>query len=403
MSTDVADDVLISRPTTTEAVMSNVAPVLDVIAAEADESERCGRITERTALILRSSGMFQMTFPKRVGGVEMTLENQVRVVAAIARVDGGSAWNVGVLNATGIYAGRLADEGYLDLYPEFDRPTSGAFHPKGRAEKVSGGYMVTGQWDWGSGSYVADHIIGGANVVVDGSSILRPNGKPAVIGLWLPRTEIEHADNWHTIGVRASGSSSYAINTPVFVPEKWSFDREAPANPSADPLNKHVTLAFFGLTGVAIGLAQAALDLAVKAVRSKAGNGVVDQVSKRAIGQVVADIDTMYSSVLDIARRSDDILFGTDRALTPLEEMRLTICNVSAGETLRRTIDTCADLYGSRFVFDGNPMQRVLRDSTVALTHAGAKRNQWTTLADFALEDRAGLTLADADVLTGGH
>ncbi|BDQ24148.1 acyl-CoA dehydrogenase family protein (plasmid) [Rhodococcus qingshengii] len=403
MNSDLLDDMRISEPSSAQAVTSNVAGVIDVIAEEAAESERRGRITDRTVRAMRSAGMFQMTFPSRVGGLEMTLEDQVRVVSAIARVDGGSAWNVGVLNATGIYAGRLGDEGYADLYPDRDRPTSGAFHPKGVAEKVSGGYMVTGKWDWGSGSYVADHIIGGANVVANGEPVLRPSGKPAVVGLWLPREAIEHADNWHTIGVRGSGSSSYSIDKPVFVPEKWSFDREALADPTADPLNKHVTLAFFGLTGVAIGLAQAALDLAVQAVRRKSGKGAIDLVSKRAIGQVAADIDTMYSSVLDIARRSDDILFGTTRTLTPLEEMRLTICNVTAGETLRRTIDTCVDLYGSAFVFDGDPMQRVLRDSTVALTHAGAKRNQWTTLAELALADPVGLTLADSEVFAGGH
>lgn len=160
MNSDLLDDMRISEPSSAQAVTSNVAGVIDVIAEEAAESERRGRITDRTVRAMRSAGMFQMTFPSRVGGLEMTLEDQVRVVSAIARVDGGSAWNVGVLNATGIYAGRLGDEGYADLYPDRDRPTSGAFHPKGVAEKVSGGYMVTGKWDWGSGSYVADHIIG---------------------------------------------------------------------------------------------------------------------------------------------------------------------------------------------------------------------------------------------------
>ena len=173
MSNDLLDDMRISEPNSAQAVTSNVAGVIDVIAEEAAESERRGRITDRTVRAMRSAGMFQMTFPSRVGGVEMTLEDQVRVVSAIARVDGGSAWNVGVLNATGIYAGRLGDEGYADLYPDRDRPTSGAFHPKGVAEKVSGGYMVTGKWDWGSGSYVADHIIGGANVVANGEPVLR--------------------------------------------------------------------------------------------------------------------------------------------------------------------------------------------------------------------------------------
>lgn len=395
-NTDVLDVPPLAEPTSAEAVSSNVGAVIDVVREEADASERAGRITARTARVMRDAGMFQMAFPRRCGGLEMTLEQQVRVVAAVARIDGGSAWNIGVLNATGMYAGRLNDEGYADLYPDRDRPTSGAFHPKGRADKVPGGYMVTGRWDWGSGSYVADHIVGGANVFVDDQPYLRSNGKQAVVGLWLPRPSVVHADNWHTIGVRGSGSSSYSIEEPVFVPEKWSFDREAPASPDADPLNKHVTLAFFALTGVCVGLAQASLDLAVGALRRKSRSGAMDQASKKSIGQVIADIDAMYVGVLDIARRSDDVVFEPGRVLTPLEEMRLTICNVTAGETLRRAVDVALDVYGSAFVFDGDPMQRVLRDATVALTHAGAKRAQWAGLADLALADPSGLTIADA-------
>ena len=39
------------------------------------------------------------------------------------------------------------EEAYEELYPTRDMPTSGSFHPRGRAVEVPGGYLVSGRWD----------------------------------------------------------------------------------------------------------------------------------------------------------------------------------------------------------------------------------------------------------------
>lgn len=378
-------------PVAAQAAPANADAVLDLVAEEAADGDARGRISERAALALRRAGLFEMGFPARLGGMEMPLADQVAVVAKVARVDAGTAWNVAVLNATGFYAGRLGDEAYHELYPTRDMPTSGAFHPKGRAQVTEGGYLVTGRWDWGSGSYVAEHIIGGCLVFDGDEPVIGPNGKQLTLGLWLPREAVVHAHNWHTLGVRGSGSSSYSITEPVFVPERHSFDREAPANPDADPLNKHVTLAFFGLTGVCVGVAQHALDLALTAVRRRIGPaGVADATTRRVLGQACAEVDMLLAGITDIAKRTDEIIFTPGRVLTPTQEHRLIATNTMAAETLRRVLDLCLELYGSHYLFDDDPMQRVLRDAWSALAHVGAKRVHWGSLAEKVLHDPAG-------------
>lgn len=377
----------LQEPTTAAAVQANADAVLELVAQEADAGDANGRITDRLVRALRDAGLFQMGFPARLGGLEMTLAEQVEVVAKVARVDAGSGWNVGVLNATGYYAGRLGDDAYHELYPSRDMPTSGAFHPKGRAEVVDGGYLVTGAWDWGSGSYVAEHVIGGALAFKDGEPVIGPNGKQLTLGLWLPRDAIVSADNWQTLGVRGSGSTSYAITEPTFVRAEHSFDREALADPTADPLNKHVTLAFFGLTGVCIGVAQHALDLALTSVRRRTAPGAppLDSATKRALGQACAEVDTVFTGILDIARRTDAIISTPGATLTPTQELRLVATNVTAAEALRRVLDLCLELYGSRYLFDSDPMQRVLRDAYGALAHVGTKQIHFGFLADAVL------------------
>ncbi len=380
-------------PTSAEAVLANADALLDLVAAEADAGDRDGRMSETLGRAFRDAGVFEMGFPQARGGLEMTLADQVSVVAKVARVDAGSAWNVGVLNATGYYAGRLGDEAYAELYPSRDMPTSGSFHPKGRAQVTDGGYLVTGQWDWGSGSYAAEHIVGGALVFDGDEPVIGPNGKQLILGLWLPREAIVHADNWQTLGVRGSGSSSYAITEPAFVPAKYSFDREALANPESDPLNKHVTLAFFGLTGVCMGLAQHVVDLTLANARRKPS---VDAASQRTIGQAVAEVDLMLAGILEVAKRTDEIIFTPGRVLTPQQEWRLVYMNTMAAETLRRVLDISMEVYGSRYLFDDDPMQRVIRDAQGALAHAGAKRMHWGFAGGAILADpEAKATLFD--------
>lgn len=211
-----------------------------------------------------------MGFPASRGGLEMTLEQQVQVVAEIAAVDASAGWNVGVLNAGGFYAGRLAPETFADLYPTTDRPTSGSFHPRGQATQVDGGFMVSGHWDWGSGSYTADHVVGGCLVVdVDGEPVPGSNGQQMLIGAWLPPDAIERLDNWQTLGVRGSGSTSYRITEPGRL-AAHTFDREAPFDPTADPLNKTVTACHYALTGVALGVARHAVNLAGRPCAARA-------------------------------------------------------------------------------------------------------------------------------------
>lgn len=376
--TDTEAPALVLRaPDAPDAVLANVDLVAPLILRDADECDRIGSLTADLSSAFRRAGFYEMGFPTRVGGVEMTLADQVTVVARIARLDAGCAWNVAVLNATGYYATRLSDAAYAELYPARDLPTSGSFHPRGRADTVDGGYLVSGRWDWGSGSSVAEHVIGGCHVFDNGEPVAGETGAQLILGLWLPREEIRFLDNWQVLGQRASGSGSYVIEEPVFVPAQHGFERERGPKPELDPLNRHVMTVFFPLTGICVGLAHRALDLAAEAIRRRARAGGAGSVYHRLLGESLAEVDATFSFITDIARRTDDILFTQGRTMTPVEEGRLNSLNLMAAESLRRVMTAALEIYGSFYVFDSDPMQRVVRDVEVALAHAGSRRMHW--------------------------
>jgi alkylation response protein AidB-like acyl-CoA dehydrogenase len=138
-----------------------------------------------------------------------------------------------------------------------------------------------------------------------------------------------------------------------------------------------------------MGLAQHALDLALAATRRRPGPAV-DNAIRRALGQACAEVDFMLTGITDLAKRTDEIVFSPGEVLTRTEELRLATANLMAAETLRRVLDVCLELYGSHYVYDGDPMQRVVRDAYVALAHAGAKRMHWGFLGGAVLDDGDG-------------
>lgn len=373
-------------PTSAEAVLANVRTLLPLVAAEADAVEEACRLTPTLERAFRAGGLFEMSFPAFRGGLEMTLAQQVEVVAELAAVDASVAWNVGVLNAGGYYAARLGDEAYAELYPTRDMPTSGSFHPRGRAQKVEGGFLVTGHWDWGSGSYTAEHVIGSVEVFDDDEPVIGSGGKQMHLGVWLPKEKVEVLHNWQVLGVRGSGSTSYEITAPVFVPEHHAFDREAEYDRTRDPLNQSVKLAHFALGGIALGVARHLVTEASASVqRRMAGRGSMDSAALTSLGQAMAEVDFAYAGVRAIAAQVDAIIFGGGE-LDALQEARMTAANAQAGVVLRRVMELTTELVGGALLLDRTPFQRILRDGWGALAHTGTRKMLFAAMAQSAVD-----------------
>jgi alkylation response protein AidB-like acyl-CoA dehydrogenase len=332
-------------PDSAEAIIGNAHAILPVIAEEADEIERLARLSPRAARVMRAAGVFEMAFPAHRGGVEMNLAQQVEITALISAVDASAGWNVGVLNA------------------------------------------------------------GGAEVFENGEPVIGADGKQMHLGLWLPKESIDIAHNWQTLGVRGSGSTSYSISEPAFVPAGHAFDREALDTGDADPLNKSVRITHYALTGVVLGVARHAVQLAGDFVRERLGSAdasKIDAATRQALGEAMGEVDFAYAGVREVARLTDEVLWTPGLALTPLQRARMTAANAVAANALRRSMGLCMEIASARYILDVNPIQRVLRDGMSALAHAGTRRAHLAAYAEAALNSPGeGYTIPD-DVSNDG-
>ena len=101
------------------------------------------------------------------------------------------------------------------------------FNPTaGRGVCCEGGLRVSGQWSFASGIRHADWALCSVPVFEGEEALQGPDGRPWVVMAVLRVDEVEVLDNWHTLGLRGSGSSDFVLEE-VFVPERRVFDAKA--------------------------------------------------------------------------------------------------------------------------------------------------------------------------------
>src|SRR4029079_2601000 len=97
-----------------------------------------------------------------------------KVIEEIARHDGATGWNLMIGMHMMAAADYLPPSAAHEIYNASLHGAAGTLQPRGTAERVEGGYRVTGQWPFGSNCANADWLIGGALVAGPGAGGVGP-------------------------------------------------------------------------------------------------------------------------------------------------------------------------------------------------------------------------------------
>ncbi|MEU3455895.1 acyl-CoA dehydrogenase family protein [Micromonospora sp. NPDC006766] len=232
-----------------------------VLRAEAQQSEHERRLTAATVEALAGSGLLRMRVPRRFGGFESDSRTVTEVLAELARGDGSAAWTASVWLISSWMVGLFPDSVREEVFADPDVRISGILSPSAMAVPVEGGYQVNGKWSFNTGCLQSAWNV---NAAVRPT----PDGQYEPVMVLIPMGDLRIVDDWHTTGMRGSGSVS-TIAENVFVPE----DRLLPMGPvigGAHPLQQDpsalmwrapfMPIACTTVGAVAFGLAQAARD-----------------------------------------------------------------------------------------------------------------------------------------------
>lgn len=182
----------------------------ELIEANADATEAQCTMATPVVDAIEKSGLFRLSTPKEIGGLEADVETVAAVCESISFADGATGW---AFTQNAITAAYLS---YIE--PEFARPFAalragaGHFAPIGVAHEEDGGYRVSGNWQFASGSGHAEFMGGAALIMRDGEiAPMGDGGELPVIGFFVPAELAELKGNWDTMGLRGTGSFDYEI------------------------------------------------------------------------------------------------------------------------------------------------------------------------------------------------
>ena len=323
--------------------------------------------------MLREAGVFAMTVPRSRGGPEMSSIDQNVVIETLSRADASVGWCVMIGCDSGIYSSYLRPEVAKEMYPRLTMITGGWIHPAGRAERVPGGFVMSGRWTFGSGVTHADWVIGGCTVVDgDGEPILK-DGRPEWRILMAPGDEYEVIDTWRSTGLAGSGSHDYAVEG-LFVPEERSFSFFD--SPFEEGTLYHRPDAFLRkMPGVPLGAARAAIDFVTK--RAMGSTGGVRGAREWALEVAIARAETelgaarayVYSSLAELQEHLDkgDPVPVAVRAAAALARR-------NAFRKCRELVAGLYDAVGAEAIYStATPLDRLLRDLTTMSQHVVAQ------------------------------
>jgi len=354
-----------------------LAPLLAETAAEDRELRR---LSDQTWKILLDGGFLRSLQPARWGGGEVALIDFVDAMLELSRVSPAAGWVAGVI---GVHPWQLAlfdDAAQRELWGE-DAATmhSSSYNPTGKAERVAGGYKVSGRWSFSSGSDQCSGVMLGA---ICGSREVA--GKPVrdFRSFLLRRDQYEIDDNWHVAGLQGTGSKDIVV-AEAFVPEYRSqshFDYATnlplPGQKLNDgPLYRLPWSVVFhmALASATLGSARGFVDLWIAHTRERTlsfgGRAADDALMQKRLAEA-----TWYLDASIMRMRADASELGQmaeARKAAPMELRARMRWNLNRGcELVGQAVAELFHAATGRAVFLDHPLQQRFQDLQAAMAHA---------------------------------
>jgi len=381
---------------TAATLIERAEALVPMIREQAADAEARGYFSDELLEKFREAGFYRMFLPKMWGGYEVSHETFLEVSYQIGRGDAGTAWCY-TLSAShiAIVASVLSEDAQrelLEAHGEIRAPHRAV--PSGKAEKVEGGYLISGRWRFSSGIPVSTHFM--ANTMA-----FPEDGEPEEFAFITARENVTIIEDWgggRGLGVQASGSHTVAIDEPLFVPERHIIRQDLLFGTNVDwgagtpGTELHGTGRYIGVFGgfyhlcfaaIFAGAAQNAVDQLrefgqkAQALMQPPGTLMQDVADiQRQLGDAAAKADAAHAILIQAARMSDGLLERWDRTREPItkaETMRIWALGRQAAFLACDAIQIAFQAAGPAAVSKSSPLQRILRDAQIYLGHASSQ------------------------------
>ena len=231
----------------------------------------------------------------------------------------------------------------------------------GTVERVAGGFLVSARKPFGSGSPKGEVLVTSAPYEdpVEGWQVLHFTVSFSAEGVSL-------ADDWHAMGMRATGSHTVILER-VFVPDETVVLRR-PRGQWHMAWNVILTVAMPIIMSVYVGVAEQAAEIA----RAQAAKRISDPTVPYLLGELTNLLTTARLALGDMVRIANEFDFEPTVDTADSVLVRKTIAARAVIATVEKALEVCggADFYRKL------GLERLLRDAHGAQFHPLPEKRQ---------------------------
>ncbi len=338
---------------------------------------------------IADAGFFRLLMPHTLGGAQLDHPTFLRIVRMFAEADGSAGWSLNQNNVFATNSTRMNDKTRREIYGDARAViTNGPPTAACRAVSVDGGYLLSGRWNFSSGSDHATWIaaltpIYASDTDADAEAPVARDGgvepsdatrrasdvsRADMRILLMPKSDVRMIDNWQVNGLRGTASLGFDADE-LFVPAHRSYDPQAAPREDGAVYRMPTSLLFAsGFATVALGAARAALDAAISLANRKVPGNTSTQLLLRdwsTTQRQVGEAEAIWNSAVAWLREAATAVWESAAAGRPLtldERIRMRLASTFANRKATEVVDIAYTLCGSSAIFETNPVQRRFQD-----------------------------------------
>jgi indole-3-acetate monooxygenase len=361
-----------------------------MIRARADEIDAARELPRALFEALADAGFFHLGVPRAIGGAELDFPTYVQVIEELGKADASTAWAVNQGATFATISARMQPDVARQIW--IDTPRSVVSNSPGataQAIVVPGGYRVTGKQGFSTGCRHASWIAAHATIIENGEVRLK-DGKPEARYCFVPVSQVELLDTWHTRGMRGTGTHHFSVQD-VFVPEERTvFAVGAPLVQNGPRYKIPFGLSFAAGDAItALAVARSCLEAFGELAGAKTPRYMPGLLREQAhtqltVGQAEAAVRSGRAFLLEALGDLWDDTTSTGVASVD----KRAVLRVAATHAIRlaaQAVDSLYNVAGASAIFTNSLMQRHFQDIHVITQHVQGRFTHYELIGQYWL------------------
>ncbi len=342
--------------------------IIQKIRSEANKAEQSKQLTSDQLQLIYQQQWLRLFIPKRYDGLEMALPEALQILEALAYAEGNVGWVVNLCAGANLFSAYIQPSLSERIFTDPKACIAGSGALSGIAKQEKGGFEVSGNWKYGSGSNIATAFTANCRLKTNGLS-----DAPEFYSFIFFPEEVHVKDTWRSYGLQANASHDFEI-AHAHVPEERIFNLLKPSPYEKGPLYRFPFMQFAELTTCLqlTGMACHFLDEVIALLAHKKGmqgEALKDNHKVQdTVAQAEAQLESARAWIYSLVQKAWEYCEGGQTI--PEELLRkISLSTKHAAQAARESAEMLYPLAGMTVLNPETALNRCWRDLHTASQH----------------------------------